>query len=38
MPVQHYRDWLDKSAGEDVVLQLLDNQAYVDMTTTAISD
>ncbi|WP_228375670.1 MULTISPECIES: SOS response-associated peptidase [Methylomonas] len=38
MPVQHYRDWLDKSAVEDDVFQLLDNRAYADMTTTAISD
>jgi putative SOS response-associated peptidase YedK len=38
MPVDHYRDWLNKSATEDVAFQLLDNAAYVDMTTTPISD
>lgn len=38
IPVDHYRDWLDKSAVEDEVFQLLDNHAYVDMTSTPISD
>ncbi len=38
MPPDHYRDWLNKSASEDDVFQLLDNRAYADMTTTAISD
>jgi hypothetical protein len=38
MPVQHYRDWLDKSAVEDEAFQLLDNRAYTDMATTPISD
>ena len=41
MPVillkEHYRDWLNKSAVEDEVFQLLDNKAYKDMTTTPIS-
>lgn len=38
MPVQNYRDWLDKSASEDDVFHLLNNQAYVDIATTPISD
>jgi putative SOS response-associated peptidase YedK len=37
MPPDHYRDWLNKSAGEDDLFQLLDNHAYADMTTTPIS-
>ncbi len=38
MPVDHYRNWLDKSAVEADVFHLLDNHAYADMTTTPISD
>lgn len=42
MPViistEHYHDWLNKSASDDDVYGLLDNQAYPDMTTTAVSD
>jgi putative SOS response-associated peptidase YedK len=38
MPVDHYRGWLNKSAADDDVFQLLENSAYTDMTTTPISD
>lgn len=41
MPViistEHYHDWLNKTACDDAY-GLLDNQAYTDMTTTAVSD
>lgn len=38
MPPENYRHWLDKSADEEHVFQLLDNQAYDQMQTTPISD
>lgn len=38
MLTDHYRDWLNKSATDDDVVPLLENSAYTDMTTTAISD
>jgi putative SOS response-associated peptidase YedK len=42
MPViiapERYQQWLDKSASEQQVFQLLNNQAYDEMETTPISD
>jgi putative SOS response-associated peptidase YedK len=38
IPQASYQQWLEKSADEDQVLQLLDNQAYKSMTATTISD
>lgn len=42
MPViitpDHYHDWLNKTANADDTFDLLDNQAYADMNTTAVSD
>jgi putative SOS response-associated peptidase YedK len=38
IPVDHYRQWLDKSADESVVFQLLDNEDYKVMTATPVSD
>ena len=42
MPViitpEHYHDWLNKAAIADDAYALLDNQAYANMTTTAVTD
>ncbi|QSB02667.1 SOS response-associated peptidase [Methylomonas sp. EFPC1] len=34
----YYRQWLNKAAGADEALELLDNQAYAEMTATPVSD
>lgn len=38
IPTEHYHDWLDKAAGADQVFDLLNNQAYVDMTASPVGD
>ncbi|OAI11900.1 hypothetical protein A1507_19530 [Methylomonas koyamae] len=38
MPPAYYQAWLDKTAGTDAVLPLLDNDAYVDIAMTPVSD
>ena len=38
IPADAYRRWLDKNTDENTVFKLLDNQAYMDMTLTPVSD
>lgn len=38
IPPDQYHAWLDKAAGADTVLSLLENDAYADITLTAVSD
>lgn len=38
IPPEHYHDWLDKSTGAAEAFGLLNNQYYLDMTASPISD
>lgn len=38
MTPDHYRKWLNKAAGADEALELLDNHAYAEMTATPVGD
>jgi putative SOS response-associated peptidase YedK len=38
IPASDYQPWLDKSADEQAVFDLLDNSAYSNMVATPISD
>ena len=38
IPVEHYHQWLDKTADVDSAFWLLDNQAYAGMIAAAVSD
>lgn len=38
IPVEHYHQWLDKTAAADQAFELLDNQAYALMEATPIRD
>lgn len=38
IPQEHYHGWLDKTADADQAFELLDNQAYLNMTSTAVGN